>query len=87
MSIAALVHAVYTEYARYLRGLGLEKAAYFFAGKVGPQAKQLLDGFWALTEVRLRKHLDQAGRFKQKQGGGGVGRFPREIHNFEQRSV
>ncbi|XP_015757943.1 PREDICTED: WD repeat-containing protein 11-like, partial [Acropora digitifera] len=41
----ALVHAVYTEYARYLRGLGLNKAAYFFAGKVGPRAKQLLDGF------------------------------------------
>lgn len=45
MSIAALVHAVYTEYARYLRGLGLNKAAYFFAGKVGPRAKELLDGF------------------------------------------
>ena len=45
MSIAALVHAVYTEYARCLRGLGLNKAAYFFAGKVGPRAKELLDGF------------------------------------------
>lgn len=41
----ALVHAVYTEYARYLRGIGLNKAAYFFAGKVGPRAKELLDGF------------------------------------------
>lgn len=40
----ALVHAVYTEYGRYLHGLGLEKAAYFFANKAGPKAKQLLDG-------------------------------------------
>ncbi|CAH3181969.1 unnamed protein product [Porites lobata] len=40
----ALVHAVYTEYARYLHGLGLKKAAYFFANKAGPKAKQLIDG-------------------------------------------
>lgn len=40
----ALVHAVYTEYARFLHGLGLQKAAYFFASKAGPKAKQLLDG-------------------------------------------
>lgn len=40
----ALVHAVYTEYARYLHGLGLEKPAYFFASKAGPKARQLLDG-------------------------------------------
>lgn len=42
--LAALVHAVYTEYARYLHGLGLKKAAYFFANKAGPKAKQLIDG-------------------------------------------
>ena len=42
--LAALVHAVYTEYARYLHGLGLEKAAYFFANKAGPKARQLIDG-------------------------------------------
>lgn len=40
----ALVHAVYTEYARYLHSLGLEKSAYFFANKAGPKARQLLDG-------------------------------------------
>lgn len=40
----ALVHAVYTEYARYLHGLGLQKPAYFFANKAGPKAKELLDG-------------------------------------------
>ena len=42
--LAALVHAVYTEYARYLHSLGLEKSAYFFASKAGPKARQLLDG-------------------------------------------
>lgn len=42
--LAALVHAVYTEYARYLHGLGLKKAAYFFANKAGPKARQLIDG-------------------------------------------
>jgi len=40
----ALVHAVYTEYARYLHSLGLEKSAYYFANKAGPKARQLLDG-------------------------------------------
>lgn len=40
----SLVESVYAEYARYLHGLGLKKAAVHFGDKAGKKGRQLLEG-------------------------------------------
>ncbi|EDO36880.1 predicted protein [Nematostella vectensis] len=43
-SSISLVENVYAEYARYLQGLGLRKAALYFGSKAGDKGRQFLEG-------------------------------------------